>query len=386
MGRELNILDRHLRHWRERGLLDAAAEAGLRRASEDLEQATTGGVVRAGLALLGGALVLSGSILVIAENWAGLHRGLKLAGWAALLVGFLFGSRHLGRRFPDRPALAEALALLAGGWVLAGIALVGQIYHLAARPANAAWLWLVLIAPAAWLLGRRASSVLAFAALTAALALEVVEPDSWVRATRVDGPWLWLAIPLLAGAAVSLLPQPIPQLRSWLGLWVFAAGQFFLLVFGAIQELDRSSLGPAWVVAGAGIGIALGLPGRVFPASWDALTSRLALVAMLLPWVLVGRRYEGGVILDHLGVGLAWVVQLGVAALVIRAGARAGSRIWINLGYVALLAGVVVRYFDFFGDFLEGGLALALSGTLLLVVLYGLEKSRRRTFLAEARS
>ena len=89
-------------------------------------------------------------------------------------------------------------------------------------------------------------------------------------------------------------------------------------------------------------------------------------------------------ILDSIAVGVSWVVQIAVAILIIRAGARSASREWVNQGYVALLAGVVVRYFDFFGDYLEGGTALALTGVVLLFIVYALEKARRRTLHAEA--
>ncbi len=72
-----------------------------------------------------------------------------------------------------------------------------------------------------------------------------------------------------------------------------------------------------------------------------------------------------------------------IAILVIRAGARRGSGSWVNLGYLALLAGILTRYFDFFRDYLEGGTALALTGILLLFILYALEKARRRTLRRE---
>jgi uncharacterized membrane protein len=88
---------------------------------------------------------------------------------------------------------------------------------------------------------------------------------------------------------------------------------------------------------------------------------------------------------DMLAVGLDWIAQLAIAMLVIRMGASAGEREWVNLGYLALLAGVLTRYFDFFGNYLEGGTALALTGLLLLVVVYGLEAARRRTLGKEAR-
>jgi uncharacterized membrane protein len=384
MSRDLKVVDRHLRHWRDRGLVAAELEDRLRQSSRELERSRAGGVLRTALALLGGALLLAGFVLIVAENWMALPRGVKLAGWAALLVAFLAASHELAGRFPERPALSESLALVAGGWVLAGIALVSQIYHLEARTPNGIWMWLFLVAPGAWLLPRRALAAVLFVAVVAALSLEVGEADSWVHALHVETPWLWLAIPLLAATVVSWLPRPLPELRSWLGLWTFAAGQTFLLVLGATHELDHSELGRAWLIVGAGLAAALAWPARALPAAWDAATARLALVLTVLPWVLLGARYDTGGLSDNIAIGMAWLVQLAVAVLIVRAGAHAGSHAWINLGYAALLAGVVVRYFDFFGDFLEGGLALALTGFVLLFLLFALERARRRTLAVEA--
>lgn len=382
MSRDLEALDKHFRHWRQQGLVDAEMEARLRKASEDLDRSAAGGVVRTAVALLGGVLVLAGLTLVVAENWMLLHRGVKLAGWAILLVALLAASELAARRFPDRRALAEALALAAGGWVLTGIALVAQIYHLDSRPPNGLWLWLALVLPAAWLLDRRATAFVLFAALVSALALEVGEADSIFHADSVEGPWLWLAIPFLAGVAVSFVPHPWTGLRGWVGAWTFFASQSLLLILGASGEMDETDLGRSAVVVAAGLVAALAVPRRVLP--WDALTSRLVIAGTLLPWSLLGRQYDKGAVVDIFAVGVSWIVQLAIAILVIRAGARMGSRTWVNLGYVAVLAGLVVRYFDFFGDFLEGGAALVLTGLMLLSVVYALEKARRRTLLAEA--
>lgn len=98
----------------------------------------------------------------------------------------------------------------------------------------------------------------------------------------------------------------------------------------------------------------------------------------------MGREYDRGVFLDGAAVVMAWIVQLGIAILVIREGARNTSESWVNLGYLALLAGIVTRYFDFFGDYLQGGTALALTGGLMLFILYTLETARRRTLGEQA--
>jgi uncharacterized membrane protein len=156
-----------------------------------------------------------------------------------------------------------------------------------------------------------------------------------------------------------------------------------MLVFGAVQKLDRTTLGGAWLVVGTAIIMALALPRRALPSAWDGLTSRLVLAIALLPWVLIGSAYDEGAVIDTLAVGLTWFLQLALAVLVIRSAARAGSTTWVNLGYLAVLAGVLTRYFDFFGDYLDGGIALALTGMLLLFILYVLEKARRRTLAKE---
>ena len=381
MSRNSRVLDRYLQRWREQGLVDADLEGRLRESSAELDRSGVSNVLRSALAMLGGALILAGLTLVVGENWMALHRFAKLVGWGALLLAFLVGSRDLERRFPDRQALAEALALVAGGWVLAGIALVAQIYHLSAREPNGIWLWVALVLPAAWLMKRRATAAVLFSAITIGLALEVGEKGSIVHANTVEGPWLWLAIPLLAGTAVSVLPHPWPGLRSWVGAWTFAASQGFLLVLGSMHEGDRSDLGTGWIVAAAGLLLGLVVPARVLP--WDAVTSRLLMALSLIPWVVLGHRYDRESALDFVAIAVAWIAQLVVAVLIIRAGARSGSRAWVNLGYLAVFAGVLTRYFDFFGDYLEGGAALAVTGFLLLFVLYALEKARRRTLHAE---
>jgi len=386
MSRDLKLLERHFRHWREEGLLSAELESALRQSSGQLVQRSTGTVVRTALAGLGGGLLLAGLVLIIAENWEALHRGLKLGGWALLELAFLLAAYHLGRVWPDRPALAQAMSFVAGGWMLGGIALVSQIYQLDSRPPNGIWLWLVLVLPAAWLLERRAVAAVVFIALVWGFALEVGQIDSIFRADRLDGPWIWIGIPLLAACLTSCLPAPAPFMRDWTGFWTFVAANVFLLVLGAGKHLDRSDLGRAWWLAGAGILLGLALPERCLPRAWDGLTSRLALASTFLPWILLGPKYDAGVVLDELAVGLSWVVQLVIAILVIRAGARRGSESWVNLGYLALLTGILTRYFDFFRDYLEGGTALALTGGLLLFILYALEKARRRTLGREVRA
>ncbi|HXU32342.1 MAG TPA: DUF2157 domain-containing protein [Thermoanaerobaculia bacterium] len=380
---ERKVLDRHLAAWREAGLVAPELESRLRASSEPLLAREGIAWTRWALALLGGGLVLAGLILIVAENWELIPRWGKLAGWAALQIGFLLAAHESGRRF-ERPYLAEAFTLLAGGWVLAGIALVSQIFHLNSRPANGLWFWLVLILPAAWLLPRVATAVVAFVALVSALIAEIGDPQSLVAAQEVRSPWLWLAVPLLAIFAVSWLPRPAPWLRSWVGAWVFANAQFFLLAFGVsvvTNYFNDNRLGNAWIVAAVGLVAAAAWPARTLPVAWGNWGARGILGLSLLPWILLLLAI-GGEASDALrlfAVGTAWVTQILAALLLIRVANRSGSALWVNLGFLALAVGILTRYFDLFGDYLQGGAALAMTGVLVLVILAFLESARRRT-------
>lgn len=101
MSRDLKLLERHFRQWRQDGLVTAELESALRKSSGELQQRSTSSVVRTALAGLGGGLLLAGLILIVAENWEALHRGVKLGAWAALQVAFLLVAYHLGRVPPN---------------------------------------------------------------------------------------------------------------------------------------------------------------------------------------------------------------------------------------------------------------------------------------------
>jgi uncharacterized membrane protein len=379
MGNDLKVLDRHFRHWREQGLLSADSEQALRQASGTLIQGSGSGGVSTAVAALGAGLLLAGLILTFGHNWEALSATAKLGLWAILEIGFLAAAYQIRRAWPDRPGLAEVMGFMAGGGVLAGVVLVSRIYSLHSRLPNGAWLWLLLVLPLAWFGERRATSIVVFIALLSALVLEVREADSLFKATRIDAPWIWIGIPLLAVGLTSFLPQWATFLRDWTGLWTFAAGNLFLLILGVIHRLGRPELGGAWWPVGAGLLLALVWPERCLSRSWDRWPSRLILALTFLPWVLLALRYGEEVIYDIPAIALAWLAQILIAVLVIREGARHGSAAWVNLGYLALLVGVVTRYLDFVQDRLKGGPALAVTGALLLAVLFGLEMARRRT-------
>src|SRR5688572_32938794 len=128
--KDASVVDRYLAHWRRLELLSAEQELQLRAAGAPPAPGS-GAALRTTVAVLGGALLLAGLVLVVAENWAALPPWAKLSGFALVHAALVAAAATFERR--SVPHLAEALALAACGWVMAGIALVSQIYQLESR-------------------------------------------------------------------------------------------------------------------------------------------------------------------------------------------------------------------------------------------------------------
>ncbi|NJM55816.1 MAG: DUF2157 domain-containing protein [Verrucomicrobiae bacterium] len=150
------------------------------------------------LGAIGAVLVGAGVILLLAANWADIPRGVKLASALALLVGAHFAGWWLSRG-GNHPVVAQAMHLIGSILFLANIALIGQVYHLSSRPANAILLWLVGIAGLPWLLRSRAQQVLTLFAFGLWFGMALPEARGWVPAN--DDRQLFVVYALL-GAVV----------------------------------------------------------------------------------------------------------------------------------------------------------------------------------------
>ena len=115
--------------------------------------------------VLGGALIAGAVALLVAHNWPALPRWSKLTGLIALLVTAYAAGFALRER--GRPRTGEGLFVVGGGLFLVGIALVGQLYNLHGRAADALLLWWVLLMPAGYVLPSIALLILAWGGVAA---------------------------------------------------------------------------------------------------------------------------------------------------------------------------------------------------------------------------
>ena len=165
-------------------------------------------------AIIGSVLIGGGIILLIAHNWADLPWIVRKVlsffplVFAQILTGYVILKKG------HHPAWEESAAIFLMLMVGASIALVGQTYHIPGDTGNFLLAWLLLSAPAVYLLG---------SSLAAALYLVGVTVWSWYA--HYSGEYGWLFFPF-AGLVLPHIVQAFKKGRytlrsvslSWIGL------------------------------------------------------------------------------------------------------------------------------------------------------------------------
>ena len=355
------------------------------------------------MSLIGGALVTAGLALVIAHNWDRLTDWTKIAGLIALMTGFYAGGFELKTRGYGRTG--ESLLMIGAALFLCGIALVGQIYHLNARPPNAVLLWVAAILPVAYLV--RSAPVL-FLGLAGTL--------------------IWIGWEFSTGDSLFYLGcGPAPQWRFWdqcasfgmqevgvaIGAALTAAGAFHRRTFGGFQrvfesvgllvtgfclyllgftrELWKGQGSPGfgelpvapiilWALAAALLVLAAARHLPAEPPRPRRMMEAAALAAVVFsaaPPILGRLGYAGVDTLLTLTL-LFWVLLFAVSLVWISCGVRWQKPGWISIGLFFIGLTIITRYFDVLGSRLDQGLFYILGGVLILALSLILERQRRK--------
>ncbi len=340
--------------------------------------------------LIGGALIAAGVALVIAHNWAELHRWVKLGGVVVLMAGA--HGAGLAARERGYAKLSEGVLVIGGSLLLVGIALVGQIYNLSGRPADAILMWWALLLPAAYTLPSTALVGLGWAGALAWYWTLAFDRTSWLGAELAGN----AVLPPVAFGAVGLILfglgvlhgdggyRRVRHLLEQLGLITLVGA---LLPLGFLwRDLHMSSSTGRWPEAVPFV-LVLALAAVVAASSRlprDTASARAGFVVVLLAVLVylvaltaaVGARASGAVF-RALGY-TDWALSLVTSLALILYGARWGRRTWVNWGVVFIGVHALTRYFDLFGTMLQTSLLFFLTGAFVLALGWVLEKFRRR--------
>jgi uncharacterized membrane protein len=363
-------IDKKLAQWRAAELIDAETASRIAQFEHSRKQPillyTLGG--------LGSLTIGIGVISVVAANWDAIGKltklGLDLALAAALAIA-LYAAARRGQAW-----LSDVLAGVYYAFVLASIALLGQVYQLGSPTYQALASWSLCTAPFMLIVRGRVLATVWFAGL---LTTEGYCVEAWLDALRHHGelftanvaatvafasalawialaraPWLVRERPVVSATWTSL---------SWIAILVagFAAGFLWYDSTGGDRTLT-------WAIASTGalaLVLCLSLP-KLYPQASARVRGGLA-TFVLFSWLVLGTaagaRHEA-----HEAIGaLAQLVLLCIAAWTVLALGRLQT---FNVLTALIALRVLVMYFEVFGSMLDTGLGMISGGVLTLLLAW----------------
>lgn len=246
------LLEADLARWLDKGWVGAEGAERIR--AELAAEPRAASRLPALFAAIGTICLALAVAAFVAANWEAIPRPAKLAGIAVLLVGAHGFAAAMAAR--GRKGVADLATMFATLVFVAGMSLVGQMYHLPVDWAGGALLVAIGALTAAWICGSRASLVVAAIAAITWLAF-VADPP------RPSLPETAIALALLALTAGHVLRR-----TSFAGRWIVllqATGVYGWLLAGALEEhlsLSTSDLEFSALFAMAAFGTALAVWGQ----------------------------------------------------------------------------------------------------------------------------
>jgi uncharacterized membrane protein len=356
------------------------------------------------LGRLGATVTILGVILLVAANWSDIADWVKIVAFLVLLGGVHGAALWIQWTGRPYPRLAEALHFVGAGLFVAGLALIGQVYHLPANPPRAMLVWLVAITPLAVLLRSPAVSGLAILAAWLWLHFEGADSHSPLHTNGFTA-YLTLSVGMglaLLGAQGALGPAERRirlVMRSSAQLMLFY-GVYMLGFFRRFSEdMSVVSTGSLALPLGAlALGVAgLGLGWTLLAPEVPWLRARLLLLLVVVAATsLAALLVDAGVIprgprfdvlqfgsADHFHVApvivsaAAWVVWFLFAIWLVVYGALSRQRDFVNIGVLAFGLGVVTRFIDLIGGLADTGTLFVFGGVVLLATAGAMERWRR---------
>ncbi|RCS24111.1 DUF2157 domain-containing protein [Phyllobacterium salinisoli] len=349
----------YIARWQKNGLIDEeTAEALL---SDVRSQGRRFGLGNT-LAVLGAVLLGVAIITLIAANWEAMPRLLRVFMiFAVIWTGYLGGAWRQSRGDTVFSPVLYIIAAIAFG---AGIALIGQMYHLSGDAALAALVWTVGVMVAALLLKSRALAITGMA--IACFYLFSFLSDGFYP----DRQYLWVA-PVLAALGAGLAWYTKSRATADLVA-------LFLLAFFLISYFDLNSLTVLWLTGAIGLALFLldgfrpDLSDRIGSfgpalAAYGLAATLLALSVMQFEDIV--RDASGRVMFGILILGLS----IGALAL---SGRRNRSVRWI--AYVAFSLEVLYLAFVTVGTLVGTSGFFLTAGILLLLLAAFVARMERR--------
>jgi uncharacterized membrane protein len=325
------------------------------------------------ISFLGGLAILLGMILVISHNWKNIPDLVKISAYLVSLplvhlIGYLLRETY--------PRISSALHFLGAGYVLAGIGLVAQIFHLSSNDGQAFLIWFVMIIPLAVILKNKMIGVLAVVAFYVWLTINVSYHS---HLDSFKGAMIYF---MAMSINLMLLPRMLNSFEdSFDHLNIIGVAIFVLLLMllgfshdiGPHSKFDEFSV--HIVVKFIIIANIIFLGWLFFKGkSKNFITDKAELLLLAISLVLVF--FMTGNLLMLTSV-IYWMIWFIFAAIKTREGVVQENRSLINQGTWLMVIGIIARFIDVVGTMLFTGSMFIIFGVVLIVLAVLGEKYRK---------
>jgi uncharacterized membrane protein len=327
------------------------------------------------IGLFGGIAIILGLILIVSHNWHQISNFIKITTYILILVGFHISAYLLSENYPK---ISRIIYFIASGYVLAGIGLVAQIYHLSSKNGEAYLMWFFMILPMALLLR-----------------------DGWIGVMSIFGFYLWVNINANINfytnwqsqvtfitaifSSMILLPKTFNCLSdsfNYARLIGYISLGLMTLVMGFTHEVFlKNSYGinlhpiTIAIIAFNLICLATNLTKEFFAKTKLFDLIQLPEIIILVLTIIPLFAYLDQKILVSI---LYWVVWFWSSVVMIYKGEIERSRELISVGIWFVMIGLIARFLDLVGTMLFTGSMFIIFGIILIAIAFVGEKYRKR--------
>jgi len=349
-------VERLIERWQRDGLIDAETASKL---NADLEKRASVFSLGSVLATLGGLLLGAAVIMLVAANWQEMPRLMRISLIFVLIwASYLGGAWRQARGDKLFPPVCYIVGAASFG---AGLALVGQMYHLSGDIHSAAIYWSVGVLISAFLL--RAPVLAAFGAGVACFYLSTYVFDT---SSYDDLTYRWVGPLLLAfGAAAALFTRS----RDAAHLWAMFSIGWSLLIYA---ERESNTVLVLMLIVGIGLILADGFVHATMQrltrfahplAAYGLLLALLSLVTLQLNQMFSYSSISAG--LDRDIVYSIFILALAIGAIAVAGRNNGGLR---SIAYAAFSIQVLYLAFETVGTMIGTSGFFLTAGILVLLL------------------
>jgi len=331
------------------------------------------------VSFIGAVLVAAGIALLIGAHWDEIPRGVKLSGGLALMFGAHGAGWWLRDARKNYPKTGEALHFAGSLLFLANIALVGQIYHLSSRPANAFLLWWLGIAALPWLLRSAAQFALLLLGIGIWFGVEINDATSLIRFDDEHQVLVYALLGLVFTGFGFLLRKSSNKdfsvVAETFGLLAFVIFSYPLTWAGFLSWGDRPAELNQWILPVLGtlaaLLVALGCRQLTTLTTQWRMTWGATLVgaaALLVTANFVPQQNEWHWFGHMTPLNTVAAVAIFIFGLLqVQVGVQERSRLLVNLGVIFIALDIIATYIGLFGSMAFTGLMFIGSGVFLIL-------------------